>query len=646
MARLRPYPFPALIRRMFRELERRQSIFDLPARAFYRGDPARDLSVRIHGHVASTPFGPAAGPQSQLAQNIVLSWLGGARVIELKTVQVDDRIEVPRPCIDMETVGFNVEWSQELTLEASLEEYVKAAMLVAILQASGKVPLAPGAAHTVYDMSVGYDLAGIRSARVQGFLRGMLDARPTIDRLRAQIPDEYREYRDLDFPAGLSDTLTLSTFHGCPAGDIERIVEFLLRDMGLHVTVKLNPMLLGAAETRRLLHDVLGYREIRVPDSAFERDTTWEQAAGLVERLGRTAAACGRGFGVKFTNTLIVENHRSFFPPDRKEMYLSGPPLHVLAMHLVGRFRRAFGVRYPVSFSGGIDRVNFADAVALGLAPVTVCTDLLKPGGYARARGYMQALAARMDAAGAATIDDFVLRYAPSGSVTDFGDAVRRNTEEYVERATADPRYTRSRNSRPPRKIGSSLRFFDCITCDKCVPVCPNDANFTFVLPRLPIPVVRVHRQNGAWYSSTDGDLTISEPHQIGNFADFCNDCGNCDVFCPEDGGPYRLKPRLFGSVDAWSGSAGLEGFYIGRSDDGEVVLGRFQNGEYRLRVKNGRVEYSGEGFAVRFEEADPEGTIAGEATGYVDLAYYRIMNALLAAILGSADVNYVNALY
>ncbi len=148
MARLRPYPFAALIRRMFRELERQQSIFDLPARAFFHGDAARDLSVRVHGHAAATPFGPAAGPQSQLAQNVVLSWLGGARIIELKTVQINDEIHVPRPCIDVQTVGFNVEWSQELTLEQSLEEYVKGAMLVRMLEASGRVSFAPGSART------------------------------------------------------------------------------------------------------------------------------------------------------------------------------------------------------------------------------------------------------------------------------------------------------------------------------------------------------------------------------------------------------------------------------------------------------------------------------------------------------------------
>jgi len=142
MVELRPYPFGALVTRMFRELIERQSIFDLPERSFWLGSPGKDLSVRFHGHRASTPLGPAAGPQSQMAQNLVLSWLGGSRILELKTVQVDDELTIPRPCIDMQTVGYNIEWSQELSLSQSLEEYVKGAMLIEMLLASGCLDIA------------------------------------------------------------------------------------------------------------------------------------------------------------------------------------------------------------------------------------------------------------------------------------------------------------------------------------------------------------------------------------------------------------------------------------------------------------------------------------------------------------------------
>jgi putative selenate reductase len=384
MAELEPYPFASLVRRMFVELESEDAIFDLPSKKFVLGDQERDLSVRFHEHRPSSPLGPAAGPHTQMAQNIVLSFLAGCRVMELKTVQINDQLDIGRPCIDMQTIGYNIEWSQELKLQQSLEEYVKASMLVELLVASGKLSLTPDFDRVVYDMSVGYDLAGIQSPPVVAFMEGMKNASELVERFRAEIPDEYGHLRDLPFNTVLSDTLTLSTFHGCPPDEIESIIRYLLDEHGLHCIVKLNPTLLGLEDANRLLHDVMGYESVHIPPDAFDEDTTWEQMIGFVTRLGDKAAGLGLGFGVKFSNTLITENQRDFFPTSEARMYLSGQPLHVMAIELVRRFRAHFGDRFPISFSAGIDRQNFADAVALGLVPVTVCSDLLRPGGYGR----------------------------------------------------------------------------------------------------------------------------------------------------------------------------------------------------------------------------------------------------------------------
>lgn len=636
-----PFPFGRLVSRMFRELSQQQSIFDLPVKKFFLGDPQRDLSVRFHGRPASTPFGPAAGPQSQMAQNLVLSWLGGSRILELKTVQILDELDIPRPCIDMHNVGYNVEWSQELKLEQSLEEYVKGSMLIDMLAASGVLPLAPGFADVVYDMSVGYDLAGIKSERVQAFVSGMRDATPLVDRLRAEIPDEYRQLRDVPFRTRLSDTLTLSTFHGCPPDEIERILEYLL-ETGLHCIVKLNPTLLGPDEVRRLMQDVLGYTELETPRSAFEKDTHWDQAVAFVGRLRGKAKGLGLEFGVKFNNTLIVENHRDFFPATEKQMYLSGPPLHVLAVQLVDRFRGVFGDEVPVSFSAGVDRHNFADTVALGLTPITVCSDLLKPGGYGRQQSYFAELARRMEDVDAWTTGEFVLRAHGYGG-TDVSAARLHNTRLYAERVLSDQRYAAAANRAVPKKIGSQLALFDCVTCDKCVPVCPNDANFTFGLPRLEIPVVVLHRRGQTWEAERGESLRFERKHQIGNFADFCNECGNCDVFCPEDGGPYVMKPRFFGSLDAWRRSTDRDGFHLARNSGEESVHGRFEGREYALAVDGERAHFAGPGFAVTFAVADPERTVGGEADGPVELAYFHIMDQLRRSLLGDAEVTYVN---
>ncbi len=673
-----PVPLGVLATRLLREL-RKQAAFDLPARHFFLGDPARDLSVPIHGQRASSPLGPAAGPHTQLAQNIVLSWLAGCRVMELKTVQVKDDLVIPRPCIDMQTVGFNVEWSQELALEQSLDEYVKASMLIEMLMASGLLPgLAPGFGDTVFDMSVGYDLAGIRSGRVQAFIAGLLDASLVVERLRAQIPAEWKHLRDLPFRTRISDTLTLSTFHGCPPEEIEGIAEFLLRELGLHVVVKLNPTLLGRDELGSILHGRLGYADLAVPDAAFAKDATWDQVVGFVNRLGAMAEAKGRGFGVKFTNTLIVRNHKSFFPATEKEMYLSGPPLHVLAMALVRRFRRTFGDRYPISFSAGIEAGNFADAAALGLRPVSVCTDLLKAGGYGRARHYFADLVRRMDAAGATDLDAFAIRAygrgdealgglglpaetrascraalertgdlrAAAGSAFDAWVSAARllNTETYVKRVLEDPRYAAARNATPPKKVGSSLSLFDCLTCDKCIPVCPNDANFALAMPRGHVILERLVPGPAGFTLEAAGVLPVEKAHQIANFADACNECGHCDVMCPEDGGPYKVKPRFFGSVAAWAAAPARDGFALERTAEGIRMHGRFEGRAYTVDSGGELLRYRGEGFDLRLDGADPASTARGQADRPVDLGFLRIMERLREAVNAPDAANFVSA--
>ncbi|MCH2289633.1 MAG: glutamate synthase, partial [SAR324 cluster bacterium] len=618
MAELIPYPFAALIERMFSELESADSIFDLPSKSFFLGREGRDYSVPFHDKRAPTPLGPASGPQTQMAQNLVLSWLCGCRILELKTVQILDELEIPRPCIDMETIGYNVEWSQELKLEQSLHEYVKGAMLIEILKASGKLKMAPGFGEVIYDMSVGYDLKGIQTERVQDYIRGMKDASAVVEHYRKQIPDRFSQFRDLDFPTNLSNSLTLSTFHGCPPDEIERIIDFLLNEHSLNCIIKLNPTLLGEERVRELLQGVMGYEAVNVPSKAFQTDTSWDQAQGFVQRLGVTADQLGLGFGVKFSNTLIVENHRSFFPESEKEMYLSGPPLHVLATNLVDRFRDRFGDHYPISFSAGIDRKNFADAVAIGLTPITSCSDLLKAGGYSRATTYFRELDSRMDRLGVNTIPDYIIKAYGNAeqALSECGkdvedskiDECRKaleegtslleaagedlygrwlsqckllNTQTYAENATLDQRYALVKNSKPPTKVGSMLELFDCLTCDKCIPVCPNDANFMLSIPPEQVPVKTLTFQDGNWSVEESGKLVLEKKHQIANFADFCNECGNCDIFCPEDGGPYVLKPRFFGSRESFREFNNHDGFFIERSNGGDTVLARFSQDEY-----------------------------------------------------------------
>ncbi|HOD74005.1 MAG TPA: putative selenate reductase subunit YgfK, partial [Candidatus Bipolaricaulis anaerobius] len=138
--RMRVQPFEDLLRWALGELKEKDAIFGIPRSLFHV--PRADAPYRgeFVGHPLATPIGPAAGPHTQLAQNIVASWLCGGRFIELKTVQANDELQIPRPCIDMADEGYNVEWSQELKLDQSAGEYVKAWVLIHVLHHALRFP--------------------------------------------------------------------------------------------------------------------------------------------------------------------------------------------------------------------------------------------------------------------------------------------------------------------------------------------------------------------------------------------------------------------------------------------------------------------------------------------------------------------------
>jgi len=627
MAELSPIPLPLLWRRAALEYEREGKIFDLPKEKFFRGIPGLDLSVLFHGQRAATPLGPAAGPHGQLAQNIVLSWLGGSRIIELKTIQILDHVKIPRPCIDAASVGYNVEWSQELTLEQSLREYVGAAMFLEMLKASEL--LGEGIpSETIFDMSVGYGLEGIRSARVRTWIESMKDATPVIDELRAGLPGPCR---DLEFPAGVSDTVSLSTFHGCPAEEIEGIVRFLLREMGCHVCIKLNPTLLGREEIEHLLRDVLGYREIQLHPPAFQNDLRFDEAVDLIPRLQYEAYLCGRSLSVKFTNTLVVKNHKGIFHDE--VMYMSGPPLHVIALNLAQKFRERVNV--PASFSGGVDAHNFAKVVALGFVPVTTCTDLLRPGGYGRLVRYLENLGTEMRALGVSNVADYAGRFQGRES-------------EMVAEAAANPRYGWERNKGTPRKIGTKLWLYDCINCDKCVPACPNDANFVYETTPDKIEYDNFELQPGVIRRVPGGVLRILKAKQFANYADACNDCGNCDVFCPEEGGPNTEKPRFFSSAESYRRHARESAFYIDWK--AKAIYGTLGGKAYVLRMDPAadRAWFETETAEVELRLSGPEplswlpkpGARPAET---IDMLAYFKLKILMESISDPSHVHFAN---
>jgi len=704
MAHLTPIPLPDLVRRMRREAEVNRSIFDLPVRKWFiaerdlAGDE-RDLSALHFSRRASTPVGPAAGPHTQMAQNIVLAWLAGSRIIELKTVQVNDRLEIPRPCIHAPNVGFNVEWSQELRVDESLREYAKAVWLIAILKATrgfGLLPTADGF-DTIFDISVGYDLEGIRSEKVTGFLRSMREPAPIFDELRRQLDGELTEYREIELPESISDCVTLSTFHGCPAGEIEAIARYLIAEMGLGTIIKLNPTLLGFEAVRELVIERLGYHHVELCREAFEQDLRYDDALGILRRLRTFAEDNGSAIGAKFTNTLVVANKSEIFPTQGDPyMYLSGSPLHVISMTLMQRCREELGFEMPVSFSAGIDAKNFAAAVACGMVPVTTCTDLLRQGGYARLPAYLRALAKEMRRLGVRSREAYVLAlgghgaeaaaaaFAPTAAdvwdrhrrrltalAEDEPDALPRalrevaaaggleaeplveravrvagrlNGRELVDALAGNPRYHARANAKAPRRIASTLALYDCVNCDLCISACPNDAIFAYEIEPTTTATERFRLSAADGLVRTPGQgFAIRDPHQLAVVEGACNECSNCEVYCPEDGAPFAVKERVFLSREAFARASELDGF----RREGSILHARLGGLEMRLEPEpeQNRATLTGEGFRLEFTW-NPLAVERGEATGAeleLDGALLWRMKTVWEAIFHARVPNMVN---
>lgn len=463
----RPAPLGWLTRWMLEDLDR-GLVMGIPRTSF--AQPEERMVTRRFGRDLGIPLGVAAGPHTQLTQNIVAAWLCGARFIELKTVQILDSIKVSRPCIDSEDLTYNCEWSQELSLDQSFDEYLKAWVLLHALahRLGMKSPA------VLFNMSVGYNLEGIQSEKVQRFIRRMRSAPEELAQAVAEVAKVYPAVRDLAIPAEMTNHVTLSTMHGCPPAEIERIALFMLEELGLDTWVKLNPTLLGPELLRPLLNETMGHK-VTVPDLAFDHDPRFDAAMAMVKNLREAASKAGRSFGLKLSNTLEVENHRPVFPPHEKMMYMSGRSLHAVTLTLAKRVTDALDGSVPISFCGGADAWNYPQLIADGLGPVTVCSDLLKPGGYARLAQYVQELSVAMDRVDAESIDELIVAMGKEAGGEGVAGRARRNLAKHVEQVTSDPRFARN-PKRVQAKSARELGFFDCAMAP-CQEACPSHQN-------------------------------------------------------------------------------------------------------------------------------------------------------------------------
>ena len=376
-----PIPFKSLMNWVITEYAGCGDVFGV-----HKQYHATGKSLPIFGERIETPFGPAAGPNSQLAQNIIAAYVAGARFFEVKTVQKMDGADlaacVPRPCILANDEGYNQEWSTELTVPQAMDEYIKAWCALKVLS---KVYGFGDPDGFVFNMSVGYDLEGIKGEKVNTYIDGMMDASRTAifgeckEVLKELFPQE-TAFIDAISPR-VSRSVTVSTLHGCPPDEIERIASYLISEKHLHTFVKCNPTILGYETARRTL-DSMGYDYIVFDEHHFNEDLQWADAVPMFERLQALADSCGLEFGLKLSNTFPVDTTRGELP--NNEMYMSGRSLFPLTIEMCHRISRQFKGKMRISFAGGAEYFNCDKLFAAGIWPITVATTILKPGGYNR----------------------------------------------------------------------------------------------------------------------------------------------------------------------------------------------------------------------------------------------------------------------
>ncbi|MGO1581524.1 MAG: putative selenate reductase subunit YgfK [Peptoniphilaceae bacterium] len=386
---MRPIPFKEIIEWSLTEYENCGSVFGIHKDKFYRNKSGKFLKT-IFGDEISSAVGPAAGPHSQLTQNIIASYLTGARFIEVKTVQKldgeDIQKAVARPCINAEDECYNCEWSTELTVNQAFEEYTKAYFAIQVLAKEFGISAKKDFA---YNMSVGYDLEGIKSEKIDNYIEGLKNAEdtPIFKECKKYLEnnlDKFENFKkeDLDkISPIICKDITLSTLHGCPAHEIEAIASYLMKEKNMNTFIKCNPTMLGYDYARKTL-DSMGYDYISFTDHHFKNDLQYEDAVVMIQRLLDVSKENGLAFGLKITNTFPVDVKRNELPSD--EMYMSGRSLLPLSISMAAMLSEKFEGKLPMSYSGGADAFNIRDILETGIQPITVATTILKPGGYPR----------------------------------------------------------------------------------------------------------------------------------------------------------------------------------------------------------------------------------------------------------------------
>jgi putative selenate reductase len=524
-------------------------IFEIDKKDFFT-EVNDNLQMTFNSEYLRYPIGPAAGPHTQLAQNLLSAYITGARFFELKTVQIIDGKQmqsmIEKPCIDVKNIGYNVEWSTELTVEEAANEYIKGSVL---LQVMGIELGLSGIKDFIFNISVGYNLEGIQSKKISEFIDNLKEAKntETFKECIKVLIDNINKFKrfkleDIDkISSKITNTVTLSTMHGAKAEEILDIARHLVINKNINTFIKCNPTLLGFENVKGIL-DNLGYNDIVIRREDFDHDLKFDMAVEIVNELKKLGKEYGVYVGIKLTNTLPVYNSRNILPGE--SMYLSGKPLYPIAMGVSRMFAEALNGEIHISLSGGIDKNNVVSVLKTGIAPLTISTLLLKPGGYKNMKSLVDKISAEQ---------------------IEFENLDVDAIKDLAEKAKVDENY---KNKGDGRYLEDTLPTYDCFkkNCGICVDVCPNRAN------------MRVY------------DDRFDAAYQIVHIENRCNECDNCHTFCTRGGFPYFKKVTLFADKEEFENS---ENSGILKMEEGKFKLRDEDKKEYIYNINDSKNDKS-----------------------------------------------------
>jgi putative selenate reductase len=190
----------------------------------------------------------------------------------------------------------------------------------------------------------------------------------------------------------------------------------------------------------------------------------------------------------------------------------------------------------------------------------------------------------------------------------------------------------------------AALEASRCLDCDDlcslCVTVCPNRANQAYDIKPFSMQLPLLVQRQGSLVAEGAKAFRVDQRVQTLNIADFCNDCGNCDTFCPAAGAPYKDKPRFWIDEEGYREAKG-DAFRLLRKPAGLALEARLGGKSYSLEVQGDLAQYRCEQMSARLRTGTwtlldweartvlPEGTQIDLSACFTLVALLRVEKAL-----------------